>query len=87
MNKHFEDAWYYLGRALHHLRIGLEEELAPLESAMRERFGWEEDEGVESETQTRLDRFRTELRKVDTTESVQKARERIDEYRRKPATE
>ncbi|WP_318569015.1 DUF7553 family protein [Salinigranum marinum] len=86
MNKHFEDAWYYLGRAFHHLRIGLEEELAPLESAMRERFGWEEpEEGAEE--QTRLDRFRTELRKVDTTEPVQKARERIDEYRRKPAAE
>jgi hypothetical protein len=73
MNKHFEDAWYYLGRAVDHLRIGLEEELAPLEAALRERFGWE----VETE-QTRLDRFRDELRNV---EGVGDVRERIDEYR------
>ncbi|WP_380674474.1 DUF7553 family protein [Salinigranum sp. GCM10025319] len=73
MNKHFEDAWYYLGRAVDHLRIGVEEELAPLEAVLRERFGWE----VEPE-QTRLDRFRDELRNV---EGVGDVRERIDEYR------
>jgi hypothetical protein len=82
MNKHFEDAWYYLGRAVDHLRIGLEEELAPLESAMRERFGWE----VEDE-QTRLDRFRSELGKVEEREPVRRARERIDEYRGKRPAE
>lgn len=84
MNKHFEDAWYYLGRALSHLRIGLTEELEPVESAMRERFGWEEDD--EMEPQTRLDRFKTEVRKVD-TEPVRKARERIGEYRGRPPAE
>jgi hypothetical protein len=83
MNKHFEDAWYYLRRAVDHLRIGLEEELAPLEAAMRERFGWESDD---DEPQTRLDRFKTEVRKVD-TEPVRKARERIGEYRGRPPAE
>jgi hypothetical protein len=77
MNKHFEDAWYYLGRAFDHLRIGLEEELAPLESAMRERFGWED----EDDEQTRLDRFRSEIRKVEEREPVRTARERIEGYR------
>jgi hypothetical protein len=77
MNKHFEDAWYYLGRAFDHLRVGLEEELAPLESAMRERFGWED----EDDEQTRLDRFRSEIRKVEEREPVRTARERIEGYR------
>jgi hypothetical protein len=81
MNKHFEDAWYYLGRAFDHLRLGLTEELEPLESAMRERFGWEDP----SAEQTRLDRFRTGLRGVDRTEPVRRARERLDEYRQPPA--
>ncbi len=83
MNKHFEDAWYYLGRAVDHLRIGFEEELAPLEAAMRERFGWE-DEG--EEPQTRLGRVKTEFGRVD-TEPVRKARERIDQYRGRPPAE
>ncbi|WP_152042128.1 DUF7553 family protein [Salinigranum salinum] len=79
MNKHFEDAWYYLGRAFDHLRIGLEEELAPLEAAMRERFGWED----EDDEQTRLDRFRSEIRKVEDREPVRTARERIEGYRKR----
>jgi hypothetical protein len=83
MNKHFEDAWYYLGRAADHLRIGLEEEFAPLEAAMRERFGWEDDEGE----QTRLDRFRLEVRKVEEREPLRAARERFEEYRGKPPAE
>lgn len=84
MNKHFHDAWYYLGRAIDHLRIGLTEELEPVEAAMRERFGWEDDD--EAEPQTRLDRFKTEVRRVD-TEPVRKARERIGEYRGRPPAE
>ena len=79
MNKHFEDAWYYLRRAFDHLRIGLEEELAPLEAAMRERFGWED----EDDEQTRLDRFRSEIRKVEEREPVRTARERIEGYRKR----
>jgi hypothetical protein len=85
MNKHFEDAWYYLGRAADHLRIGLEEELEPLEAALRERFGWEEEEDEES--QTRLDRFRSELGSVDRRAPVRKARERFEEYRGEPPAE
>jgi hypothetical protein len=84
MNKHFQDAWYYLRRAFDHLRIGLTEELAPVEAAMRERFGWEEDDT--EEPRTRLDRVRTEFRNVD-AEPVRKARERIDQYRGRPPAE
>ena len=85
MNKHFQDAWYYLGRAVDHLRTGLTEELAPVEAAMRERFGWEEDDD-DDEQKTRFDRVKTEFRKVD-TEPVRKARERIGEYRGRPPAE
>jgi hypothetical protein len=85
MNKHFEDAWYYLGRAVHHLRIGLAEELAPVEAAMRERFGWEDEN--EDDEQTRLDRFRSEIRRVEEREPVRAARERFEEYRGKPPAE
>ncbi|WP_372910664.1 hypothetical protein [Salinigranum sp.] len=84
MNKHFQDAWYYLRRAFDHLRIGLTEELAPVEAVMRERFGWEEDDT--EEPRTRMDRVRTEFRNVD-AEPVRKARERIDQYRGRPPAE
>jgi hypothetical protein len=84
MNKHFQDAWYYLRRAFDHLRIGVAEELAPVEAAMRARFGWEEADA--EEPRTRLDRVRTEFRNVD-AEPVRKARERIDQYRGRPPAE
>ncbi|WP_136601727.1 DUF7553 family protein [Salinigranum halophilum] len=86
MNKHFRDAWYYLGRATDHLRIGLAEELAPVEAAARERFGWEETDDESDEPPTRLDRVKTEFRRVD-TEPVRKARERIGQYRGRPPAE
>jgi hypothetical protein len=78
MNKHFEDAWYYLGRAVDHLRIGLSEELDPVEAAVRERFGWETES---DEAATGLERVRRELEKVD-AEPVRRARDRVDAYRR-----
>jgi hypothetical protein len=80
MNKHFEDAWYYLGRAIDHLRIGLEEELEPFLAALQERFG--EDSTAEP---TGFDRVRTEFEEVR-RDPVGTARERYEAYReRSPA--
>ena len=77
MNKHFEDAWYYLRRAAHHLRIGLNEELEPVFDAIDERFG---DGDETEEAPTGLDRVRTELGTVR-RDPVGTARERFDAYR------
>lgn len=41
MNKHFEDAWYYLRRAWAHLSTGIREELAPVERRVRRWAGRE----------------------------------------------
>jgi hypothetical protein len=41
MNKHFEDAWYYLRRAWTHLTAGVREELAPAERRARRWVGRE----------------------------------------------
>ncbi|WIV66554.1 DUF7553 family protein [Natrialbaceae archaeon AArc-T1-2] len=41
MNKHFEDAWYYLTRASEHARLGLEEQLEPVTTKFRELSGHE----------------------------------------------
>jgi hypothetical protein len=80
MNKHFQDAWYYLRRAADHLRIGLEEELEPVVAAYHERFGEEEDE-----PESRFDRVRSEFETVR-DDPVGTARERVAEYReRRPA--
>jgi hypothetical protein len=82
MNKHFEDAWYYLGRAADHLRIGLEEELEPFLAAVQDRVG----EGDEAEAEpTGFDRVRTEFKEVR-QDPVGTARERYEAYRgRRPA--
>lgn len=82
MNKHFEDAWYYLRRAGGHLRIGLEEELEPFLAAYHERFG-EPDEDTEP---TGLDRVKTEFEAVR-HDPVGTARERYEEYRGRPPAE
>ena len=82
MNKHFEDAWYYVGRAADHLWIGLHEELQPVFDAIDERFGDEDETAAEL---TGFDRVRTELETVR-RDPVGTARERFEEYReRQPA--
>ena len=83
MNRHFEDAWYYLGRAADHLRIGLEEELEPFLAAVQERFG---DEAAAEPEPTGLDRVRTEFEEVR-RDPVGTARERYETYRSRQAAE
>ncbi|RDI72653.1 DUF7553 family protein [Halopelagius longus] len=43
MNKHFEDAWYYLRRAGEHLSVGIREEAEPVERRVRKMLGREEE--------------------------------------------
>ena len=82
MNKHFEDARYYIGRATEHAKEGIREELEPIEERFREMTGKEEEPEP-----SRLDRVQGELEKVqgraqgETKEAVGKARERIKQYR------
>jgi len=84
MNKHFEDAVYYLGRAGEHVKAGVLEELEPAEHRLRELTGRE----IEEESPDgRIDRIRAELRAVErraegeSKRAVRSARERLGEYR------
>jgi hypothetical protein len=89
MNKHFEDAAYYLKRAGEHAKAGLTEELAPLERRIREFTGREEEP-----TPSRLEKVQAELADIErraegeTKKAVADARKRLSEYRSKePADE
>jgi hypothetical protein len=82
MNKHFEDARYYLGRAAEHAAEGLREELAPVEERFRKLTG------NESEPEpSRLDRIQDELKTLEerasgeSKKAISNARERIQQYR------
>jgi len=83
MNKHFEDAVYYLGRAGEHVKAGLAEELSPAERKLRKLTGREAEESPEG----RIERIRTELRAVErraegeSKRAVRSARRRLGEYR------
>jgi hypothetical protein len=87
MNKHFEDARYYLGRATEHAKEGVLEELEPIERRFKELTG-EEDEPEPS----RLERIQGELEELEARaegeakEAVADARERIRRYRGREQT-
>ena len=91
MNKHFEDARYYLGRATEHAKEGIREELEPVEERFREMTGGEEEE--EEPEPGRLDRLQRDLADLEdraegeAKEAVQNARERIRRYRGEDAAE
>jgi hypothetical protein len=79
MNKHFEDAWYYLRRAGTHVRAGVREELTPVERRLRAWTGRDaEPEPSPSE------RVRANVREVERKAqrrargAVSDARERIE---------
>ncbi len=82
MNRHFEDARYYLKRAGETATKGVAEELAPVAERFRELTGRE----AEPEPD-RLDAVRAELREVqakaegEAREAIADAREKIGEYR------
>jgi hypothetical protein len=82
MNKHFQDARYYLGRATEHAKEGLKEELEPLEERFRELTGRE----TEPEP-SRLERVQNDLKEMESRaegeskRAIRNARERIKAYR------
>lgn len=82
MNKHFEDARYYLGRAVETATKGIREELEPVEDRFKEMTGKEEEpesgrlEGVQEELRDLEERAEGEAR-----EAIGKARKQISSYR------
>jgi hypothetical protein len=87
MNKHFEDAQYYLKRAGETAAKGIGEEVGSIRERFQALVG-----GDEEPEAGRLDEFRADLDELieraegQTRERLEEARERIDEYRgRKPA--
>lgn len=87
MNKHFEDAQYYLKRAGETAKKGVVEELEPIERRFSDLTGGEEEPEA-----GRLEEVRSDLKEVsekaegEAKKAIEDARERIDEYRH-PAAE
>ncbi|MBX0324505.1 hypothetical protein EGH21_15860 [Halomicroarcula sp. F13] len=88
MNKHFEDARYYLKRAGETASKGVKEELEPVEQRFRELTG------KESEPEPgRLDKVKTDLKDLqqnaegEAEQAIADARSKIESYRQKDETE
>lgn len=83
MNKHFEDARYYLKRAGEHTKLGVEETLEPAEKRVREWAGWEDEEPEPSRVEAVLEDVKDleERAEGDAREALGKAREKIEAYR------
>lgn len=84
MSKHFEDARYYLGRAVEHAKAGMKEELEAAEEKVRTLTGFEADEEPEP---SRLEKLQAELKELEgraegeAKEAIASARERLQAYR------
>jgi len=83
MNKHFEDAKYYLKRAGETAKAGVGEELEPLRERVDDLIDREEEEpepgrfdGVREELETLQERAEGETR-----EAIADAKARIEKYR------
>ena len=82
MANHFEDARYYMGRAVDHAKAGIVEELEPLEQRVRELTGQEKEPEP-----GRLEKLQADLKELEgrasgeAREAVQNARERVTAYR------
>jgi hypothetical protein len=83
MNKHFEDAKYYLKRAGETAKAGISEELEPLKERVDDLVDREEADPEPG----RFDEVRADLEALqeraegETREAIADARERIDAYR------
>ena len=82
MASHFEDARYYMGRAVDHAKAGVKEELEPLEQRVRELTG------TETEPEPgRLETLQSDLQELESRasgearEAVETARQRVIDYR------
>lgn len=91
MNKHFEDAKYYLQRAGEHAKRGISEELEPIQERVRELAGEDEEVIEEDVPEGRLDKLRAELDDLETRaegetkEAIQTARAKLNNIRGEPA--
>ena len=88
MNKHFEDARYYLKRAGETAGKGLREELEPVEARVRDLTGAEEEPEP-----SRLEAVKTDLKALqeraegEAETAIGQAREKLGAYRGKQAPE
>jgi hypothetical protein len=82
MNRHFEDAQYYVKRAGETAAKGVQEELAPIEERLKKLTGQEEEP-----TQGRLDEIRADLEAAgekaegEAKKAIAEAREKLAAYR------
>ncbi|WP_053946998.1 DUF7553 family protein [Halolamina sediminis] len=82
MASHFEDARYYLGRAVEHAKAGVEEELEPLEERVRKLTGTEK-----VPEPSRLETLQSDLKELEqraegeAREAIENARERVTAFR------
>ena len=83
MNKHFEDAKYYLKRAGETAKAGVSEELEPVQTRVDDLIDREEEEPKPG----RFDEVREDLKELqeraegETRDAIADARRRIDNYR------
>ncbi len=83
MNKHFEDARYYLNRAVKTAAKGVREELQPVEKRFREMTGREQEPEP-----GRMEKLQGELKDLEAKaegeakQALTDARERVGEYRK-----
>lgn len=88
MNKHFEDAQYYLKRAAETAARGITEELEPLRERFNDMVG-----GDDEPEPSRVEQIRADLEELsgraegDAKEAIDKARARLEEYREQRAAE
>lgn len=82
VNKHFEDARYYMKRAGETAKAGVSEEVGKVEERFRELTGRDEDPEP-----GRLDEIKADLQELqeraegEAREAIEEARERIEAYR------
>jgi len=84
MNKHFEDARYYLGRATETAKEGVKEELEPVRERFSDLTGSDEEDEPEP---GRLEKVQSEIRDLEeqaegeARRALTSARGRIEKYR------
>ena len=89
MNKHFEDAKYYLNRAGETAKAGVSEEIDPVRERVNDLIDREQEEPGPG----RFDQVRADLKELqekaegETHEAIEDARDRIERYRNERSNE
>ena len=82
MNRHFDDARYYLRRAAKHLTAGVRKEMAPVERRVRKQLGREREEPTSGRERLEAELRRTPRRvEVGGKKAVRRAKTRVRRYR------